>query len=162
MGSELVSWNRQWTPLAGQKWTWQRWALFRSISPVLLHMCICFCSVFPLISRRKFSQIEVIESHNVLVCINGRKNKLRVYYLSWLRNKILRGGDDVSKKSLHSLTLTLSLSLTHSLTHLLTSPFTHILILSLHSMTVIAPAMALCLLVIWSTAFTIVCCSMAR
>jgi len=50
--------------------------------------------VFPLISRRKFSQIEVIESHNVLVCINGRKNKLRVYYLSWLRNKILRGGDD--------------------------------------------------------------------
>ena len=31
----------------------------------------------------------------MLVCINGRKNKLRVYYLSWLRNKILKG-DDVS------------------------------------------------------------------
>ena len=52
-------------------------------------------SVFPLISRRRFSQIEVLEGVNVLVCINGRKNKLRVYYLSWLRNKILNG-DDVS------------------------------------------------------------------
>ena len=51
--------------------------------------------VFPLISRRRFSQIEVLEGVNVLVCINGRKNKLRVYYLSWLRNKILKG-DDVS------------------------------------------------------------------
>ena len=51
--------------------------------------------VFPLISRRKFSQIEVLEGLNVLVCISGRKNKLRVYYLSWLRNKIVKG-DDVS------------------------------------------------------------------
>lgn len=49
--------------------------------------------VFPLINRRKFSQIEVLEGLNVLVCINGRKNKLRVYYLSWLRNKILKGDD---------------------------------------------------------------------
>ena len=31
----------------------------------------------------------------MLVCISGRKNKLRVYYLSWLRNKIVKG-DDVS------------------------------------------------------------------
>ncbi len=53
------------------------------------------CVVFPLISRRKFSQIEVLEGVNVLVCINGRKNKLRVYFLSWLRNKIVKG-DDVS------------------------------------------------------------------
>ncbi len=53
--------------------------------------------VFSLISRRKFSQIEVLEGLNVLVCINGRKNKLRVYYLSWLRNKILKG-DDVSAR----------------------------------------------------------------
>lgn len=49
--------------------------------------------VFPLISRRKFSQIEVLEGLNVLVCISGRKNKLRVYYLSWLRNKIVKGDD---------------------------------------------------------------------
>ncbi len=53
--------------------------------------------MFPLINRRKFSQIEVLEGLNVLVCINGRKNKLRVYYLSWLRNKILKG-DDVREK----------------------------------------------------------------
>ena len=43
--------------------------------------------------------MEVLEGLNVLVCINGRKNKLRVYYLSWLRNKIVKG-DDVS---IHSL-----------------------------------------------------------
>ncbi|CAI7997160.1 Misshapen-like kinase 1 [Geodia barretti] len=49
--------------------------------------------VFPLISRRKFAQMEVLEGLNVLVCINGRKNKLRVYYLSWLRNKIVKGDD---------------------------------------------------------------------
>ena len=35
----------------------------------------------------------MLEGVNVLVCINGRKNKLRVYYLSWLRNKILKGDD---------------------------------------------------------------------
>lgn len=60
------------------------------------HMTHCSADpspVFPLISRRKFSQIEVLEGLNVLVCINGRKNKLRVYYLSWLRNKILKGDD---------------------------------------------------------------------
>ena len=55
-----------------------------------------FLSVFPLISRRKFAQMEVLEGLNVLVCINGRKNKLRVYYLSWLRNKIVKGDDVVS------------------------------------------------------------------
>jgi membrane glycosyltransferase len=40
--------------------------------------------------------MEVLEGLNVLVCINGRKNKLRVYYLSWLRNKIVKGDDVVS------------------------------------------------------------------
>lgn len=28
----------------------------------------------------------------------GKKNKLRVYYLSWLRNKILRNDPEVEKK----------------------------------------------------------------
>lgn len=56
---------------------------------------LSLCAVFPLISRRRFAQMEVLEGLNVLVCINGRKNKLRVYYLSWLRNKIVKG-DDVS------------------------------------------------------------------
>ncbi|XP_019864172.1 PREDICTED: misshapen-like kinase 1 [Amphimedon queenslandica] len=46
--------------------------------------------VFPLISRRKFSQIDVLEGLNVLIGINGRKNKLRIYYLSWLKQKIMK------------------------------------------------------------------------
>lgn len=29
---------------------------------------------------------------------SGKKNKLRVYYLSWLRNKILHNDPDVEKK----------------------------------------------------------------
>jgi hypothetical protein len=49
--------------------------------------------VFQLISRRKFSQIDVLEGLNVLIGINGRKNKLRIYYLSWLRQKILKGDE---------------------------------------------------------------------
>ncbi|XP_065178449.1 misshapen-like kinase 1 [Sycon ciliatum] len=47
--------------------------------------------VYPLVSRRRFQQIDVLEGLNVLVSISGKKNKLRVYYLSWLRNKIIRG-----------------------------------------------------------------------
>ena len=34
----------------------------------------------------------------MLVCINGRKNKLRVYFLSWLRSKILKKGEDVRRE----------------------------------------------------------------
>lgn len=49
--------------------------------------------VFQLISRRRFSQIDVLEGLNVLIGINGRKNKLRVYYLSWLKQKILKGDE---------------------------------------------------------------------
>lgn len=30
--------------------------------------------------------------------MSGKKNKLRVYYLSWLRNKILRNDPDVEKR----------------------------------------------------------------
>ena len=58
--------------------------------------------VFPLISRRKFSQIDVLEGLNVLIGINGRKNKLRIYYLTWLKQKILKG-DEVSQKEFVSV-----------------------------------------------------------
>jgi len=34
--------------------------------------------------------MEVLEGLNILVTISGRKNKLRVYYLSWLKTKILK------------------------------------------------------------------------
>ncbi|XP_053162607.1 mitogen-activated protein kinase kinase kinase kinase 4 isoform X3 [Hemicordylus capensis] len=54
--------------------------------------------VYPLINRRRFQQMDVLEGLNVLVTISGKKNKLRVYYLSWLRNKILRNDPEVEKK----------------------------------------------------------------
>lgn len=47
--------------------------------------------VFQLISRRRFQQIDVLEGINVLISISGKQNKLRVYYLSWLKAKILKG-----------------------------------------------------------------------
>ena len=34
----------------------------------------------------------------VCVCPSGKRNKLRVYYLSWLRNKILHNDPEVEKK----------------------------------------------------------------
>ncbi|XP_039599901.1 mitogen-activated protein kinase kinase kinase kinase 4 isoform X7 [Polypterus senegalus] len=54
--------------------------------------------VYPLIGRRRFQQMDVLEGLNVLVTISGKKNKLRVYYLSWLRNKILHNDPEVEKK----------------------------------------------------------------
>ncbi|XP_078283870.1 LOW QUALITY PROTEIN: misshapen-like kinase 1 [Rhinoraja longicauda] len=54
--------------------------------------------VYSLISRRRFQQMDVLEGLNLLITISGRRNKLRVYYLSWLRNKILHndpgGGEE--------------------------------------------------------------------
>lgn len=42
--------------------------------------------------------MEVLEGQNILVTISGKKNRVRVYYLSWLKSKILRtdGHSDVS------------------------------------------------------------------
>ncbi|XP_053129756.1 nik-related protein kinase isoform X2 [Hemicordylus capensis] len=54
--------------------------------------------VYSLITRRRFQQMDVLEGLNVLITISGKKNKLRVYYLSWLRNKILRNDPDVEKR----------------------------------------------------------------
>ncbi|XP_068603961.1 TRAF2 and NCK-interacting protein kinase-like [Brachionichthys hirsutus] len=54
--------------------------------------------VYNLISRRRFQQMDVLEGLNVLVTISGKKNKLRVYYLSWLRNRILHNDPEVEKK----------------------------------------------------------------
>ncbi|XP_063288014.1 nik-related protein kinase [Pelobates fuscus] len=54
--------------------------------------------VYSLISRRRFYQMDVLEGLNVLITISGKKNKLRVYYLSWLRNKILRNDPEVEKR----------------------------------------------------------------
>uniref|UniRef100_A0A673KYR7 non-specific serine/threonine protein kinase n=1 Tax=Sinocyclocheilus rhinocerous TaxID=307959 RepID=A0A673KYR7_9TELE len=54
--------------------------------------------VYSLISRRRFQQMDVLEGLNVLITISGKKNKLRLYYLSWLRNKVLRNDPEVEKK----------------------------------------------------------------
>ena len=40
--------------------------------------------------------MEVLEGQNILVTISGKKNKIRVYYLSWLKTKIFKS-DQVSK-----------------------------------------------------------------
>jgi TRAF2 and NCK interacting kinase len=34
--------------------------------------------------------MDVLESINILVTISGKKNKIRVFYLSWLKNKIVK------------------------------------------------------------------------
>ena len=49
--------------------------------------------VYPLISRRRFQQMEVLEGQNILVTISGKKSRVRVYYLSFLKNKIIRNSD---------------------------------------------------------------------
>lgn len=46
--------------------------------------------VYHLISRRRFQQMEVLEGQNILVTISGKKSRVRVYHLSWLKSKIIR------------------------------------------------------------------------
>lgn len=53
--------------------------------------------VYPLINRRRFQQMDVLESINILVTISGKKNKIRVYYLSWLKNKIVKSDSNEKK-----------------------------------------------------------------
>uniref|UniRef100_A0A5F9C7H0 non-specific serine/threonine protein kinase n=1 Tax=Oryctolagus cuniculus TaxID=9986 RepID=A0A5F9C7H0_RABIT len=54
--------------------------------------------VSALLGRRRFQQMDVLEGLNLLIPISGKRNKLRVYYLSWLRNKILHNDPEVEKK----------------------------------------------------------------
>lgn len=49
--------------------------------------------VYQLINRRRFQQMRVLEGQNILVTISGRKARIRVYHLSWLKSKILRTPD---------------------------------------------------------------------
>ncbi|KAK2188043.1 hypothetical protein NP493_146g03049 [Ridgeia piscesae] len=46
--------------------------------------------VYQLITRRRFQLMEVLESQNILVTISGKKSKIRVYHLSWLKTKIFK------------------------------------------------------------------------
>lgn len=62
-----------------------------NVGPVVNKLClVLYSAVYPLISRRRFQQLEVLEGQNILVTISGKKNKIRVYYLSWLKTKILK------------------------------------------------------------------------
>ncbi|XP_021097282.1 nik-related protein kinase isoform X1 [Heterocephalus glaber] len=54
-------------------------------------------NITKLIKRRPFRQIQVVEPLNLLITISGHKNRLRVYHLTWLRNKILNN-DPESKR----------------------------------------------------------------
>lgn len=44
------------------------------------------------------SSVTVVIDDIYFVCLLGKKDKLRVYYLSWLRNKILHNDPEVEKK----------------------------------------------------------------
>jgi hypothetical protein len=46
--------------------------------------------VYSLIKGRRFEQLNVLESQNILLTISGKKNKIRLYYLSFLKNKIVK------------------------------------------------------------------------
>ncbi|XP_053213603.1 TRAF2 and NCK-interacting protein kinase-like isoform X3 [Panonychus citri] len=54
---------------------------------------------YTLISRRRFQQMEVLEGQNILVTISGKKSRVRVYYLSWLKSKIIRTEQQIEKRS---------------------------------------------------------------
>uniref|UniRef100_A0A8C8ZJ29 Nik-related protein kinase n=1 Tax=Prolemur simus TaxID=1328070 RepID=A0A8C8ZJ29_PROSS len=54
-------------------------------------------NIIKLIKRRPFRQIQVVEPLNLLITISGHKNRLRMYHLSWLKNKILNN-DPESKR----------------------------------------------------------------
>lgn len=59
--------------------------------------------VYQLISRRRFQQMEVLEGQNILITISGKKSRVRVYYLSWLKSKIIRTADGVSLNQISNL-----------------------------------------------------------
>lgn len=56
-------------------------------------------TIFPFIcSQENWTSFYALVFVNVFCFVTGKKNKLRVYYLSWLRNKILHNDPEVEKK----------------------------------------------------------------
>ena len=43
-----------------------------------------------LVNINNIGVLKVLEGQNILVTISGKKNRVRVYYLSWLKSKILK------------------------------------------------------------------------
>lgn len=54
--------------------------------------------VYSLIKGRRFEQLSVLESQNILLTISGKKNKIRLYYLSFLKNKIVKTQSNDGKR----------------------------------------------------------------
>lgn len=71
--------------------------LNQSVRRPFIHSICSSVLVYQLISRRRFQQMDVLEGQNILVTISGKKSKIRVYYLSWLKTKIFKA-DGVSFK----------------------------------------------------------------
>lgn len=96
VGRELAHRNREWLDVIGS--IWSRKGELAQPSNACDDSEDHFRKVYQLISRRRFQQMEVLEGQNILVTISGKKNRVRVYYLSWLKSKILRtdGLSDVS------------------------------------------------------------------
>lgn len=55
--------------------------------------------VYSLIKGRRFEQLNVLESQNILLTISGKKKRIRLYYLSFLKNKIVKTDSNDSKKN---------------------------------------------------------------
>ncbi|KAI5693685.1 hypothetical protein M8J75_003660 [Diaphorina citri] len=55
--------------------------------------------VYQLVNRRRFQQMEVLEGQNILVTISGKRNRVRVFYLSWLKSKILKMDGQVERRN---------------------------------------------------------------
>lgn len=53
-------------------------------------MVVSSFAVYQLIRGRRFDLMAVLEGQNILVTVSGKKRRIRVYYLSWLKTKILR------------------------------------------------------------------------
>ena len=54
--------------------------------------------VYSLIKGRRFEQLHVLESQNILLTISGKRNKIRLYYLSFLKNKIVKSEPQDGRK----------------------------------------------------------------
>jgi len=58
--------------------------------------------VYTVVADKSFQQIDVVESINMAICICGKKNKIKAYYLSKLLQKILKTEDGRTPRNSNS------------------------------------------------------------
>lgn len=51
--------------------------------------------VYPLVSRRRFTHIDVLDDLGIMVCVSGKRSELRVYSLLYFQNKVRKTGQKV-------------------------------------------------------------------